>query len=459
MSAVAEPLVDSSDRLAKRNALVLAAAQALAGGNSIVIVSTAGIVGSSLAGKALATVPVSTYVLGMWVATLPVGLIAKRFGRIASFELGALCGAIAGVLCCLAVLQASFALLCLGTLFGGFYAAVHQSYRFAATDTASDAFKPRAISWVMAGGMFSAFVGPQLVIATKDVWPPYLFAASYLAQAGVAILSGLVLLATRIPRPAQAGRSMGEGRPLAEIFRQPRLIVAVLCGVASYSMMNLVMTSAPVAMLDCQHTVTDATLGLQWHVIGMFAPSFFTGALIARFGTDRMAGVGLAIIALGAVIALSGITIWHFWAALVLLGVGWNFAFVGATALVTQCHRPSERNQVQAVNGATTIRSMAISSFSSGRLLASYGWSLVASVVLHHVGRRSRASCWSPSTCWRARGRYSRRSLVASRGRRPIAAKASRRHRHCPRDQSRIPLPLRAAGDFCYVPRRLEAGR
>src|SRR5215831_19346971 len=382
MSAIAGPIVDTTDRLAKRNALVLAAAQALAGGNSVVIVGTAGIVGGTLADKSLATVPVSTYVLGMWMATLPVGMIAKRFGRLASFELGALCGAIAGVLCCLAVLKASFALLCLGTLFGGFYAAVHQSYRFASTDTASDAFKPRAISWVMAGGVFSAFVGPQLVIFTKDLWPPYLFAASYLAQAGVAVLSGLVLLATRIPLAPGGSRRMSEGRPLLEIFRQPRLIVAVVCGVASYSMMNLVMTSAPVAMLDCNLTVEDAAYGLQWHVVGMFAPSFFTGALIARFGTDRVAGCGLAIIAAGALIALSGITLWHFWSALILLGVGWNLAFVGGTALVTQCHRPNERNKVQAVNDFLVFGSMAIGSFSSGHLLASYGWSMVAEVVL-----------------------------------------------------------------------------
>jgi predicted MFS family arabinose efflux permease len=386
MSAIAGPLVDPSDRLAKRNALVLAAAQALAGGNSIVIVSTAGLVGATLVDKALATVPVSTYVLGMWMATLPIGMIAKRFGRLASFELGALCGAIAGVLCCLAVLKASFGLLCLGTLFGGFYAAVHQSYRFASTDTASDGFKPRAISWVMTGGLFSAFVGPQLVIVTKDLWAPYLFAASYLAQAGVAILSGVVLLATRIPRAVETGRRMGDGRPLVEIFRQPRLIVAVVCGVASYSMMNLVMTSAPVAMLDCHLTHDDAILGLQWHVVGMFAPSFFTGTLIARFGTARVAGVGLAIIALGALIALAGIGLWNFWTALILLGVGWNFAFVGATALVTQCHRPNERNKVQAVNDFLVFGSMAIGSFASGKLLASFGWNAVAEVVLPAVG-------------------------------------------------------------------------
>jgi len=382
MSDIAGPAIASGDHLAKRNALVLALAQALAGGNSVVIVGTAGIVGGMLADKAFATVPVSTYVLGMWIGTLPVGVISKKFGRLAAFELGALCGAVAGLLCCLAVLQSSFGLLCAGTLFGGFYASVHQSYRFAAADTASDAFKAKAISWVMAGGMFSAFVGPQLVIVTKDLWPPHLFAASYLAQAGVAILSGLVLLLVRIPRLIETDRRRPGGRPLSEIFRQPRLIVAVVCGVASYSMMNLVMTSAPVAMLDCNHSVTDATLGLQWHVMAMFAPSFFTGTLIGRFGTDRVAGCGLAIIAAGALLALTGITIWHFWAALVLLGVGWNFAFVGATALVTQCHRPNERNKVQPLNDFLVFGSMALGSFSSGALLAHYGWNMVAEVVL-----------------------------------------------------------------------------
>jgi len=382
MSAIAEPAALSGDRLARYNALVLAVAQALSGGNSIVIVGTAGIVGGMLADKALATVPVSTYVLGLWAATLPVGAIAKRFGRLAAFECGALCGAIAGLLCFLAVLQVSFLLLCAGTLFGGFYAAAHQSYRFAAADTASDAFKAKAISWVMTGGMFSAFVGPQLVIVTKDLWPPYLFAGSYLAQAAVAILSGVVLLLVRIPRTVAAGGLRSGGRPLVEIFRQPRLIAAVACGVASYSMMNLVMTSAPVAMVDCDHSITDATLGLQWHVLGMFAPSFITGSLIARFGIDRVAGCGLAIMAIGALIALSGISLTHFWLALILLGVGWNFAFVGATALVTQCHRPNERNKVQAVNDFLVFGSMALGSFSSGKLLASYGWNMVAEVVL-----------------------------------------------------------------------------
>jgi MFS family permease len=386
MTAIAETRLDAAegDRLARRNALILAIAQALAGANNTVIVATAGLVGGALAGdKTLATVPISTFVLGMWAATLPVGAIAKRYGRLAAFEAGAFCGVLAGLFCALAVLQASFALLCLGAMFGGFYAAGHQSYRFAAADTASPEFKPRAISWVLAGGIFAGVLGPQLVILTKDMWSPYLFAASYLSQAMVALVAAAMLTLVHFPKsvsvPSQGPASTG--RPLAEIFAQPRLIVAVVCGVASYAMMNLVMTSAPVAMVECNHSITDATLGLQWHVMAMYAPSFFTGSLVARFGVNRVVGCGLAIIATGAAVGLSGTTLWHFWGTLVLLGLGWNFAFVGATTMVTEAHRPEERNKVQAVNDFLVFGSMAIGSFSSGQLLARFGWTMVTEVV------------------------------------------------------------------------------
>ena len=374
---------DTGDRLARRNALVLAIAQGLAGGNNIVIVSTAGIIAGTFAGdRALATVPASTLIAGMWIGTLPVGYLAKNYGRRAAYLVGAFFGGLAGLTLAAAAWLGSFELLCLGAGFGGFYAAAHQSYRFAAADTASDAFKPKAISWVLAGGVFAGLFGSQLVIATKDIWPQYLFAASYLAQAATAVLAAGVLMFLRVPPLAKEAGPVGEARPLAELFRQPRLIVAVLCGVASYSMMNLVMTSAPVAMVDCNHSITDATLGLQWHVMAMFGPSFFTGALIGRFGIDRVIWAGLAIMAAAMVVAISGITVWHFWIALVLLGVGWNFAFVGATAMVTQCHRPSERNKVQAANDFLVFGSMAVGSFSSGHILALYGWTMVNEVAL-----------------------------------------------------------------------------
>ena len=384
MSAVAESTIAhfTDDRLARRNAFVLAGAQALAGGNSAVIFGSAGIIGAVLApDRSLATLPITTYVVGLWIGTLPVGAIAKRYGRLAAFEAGALCGMLAGLVCATAVVFGSFTLLCLGTAFGGLYAAAHLSYRFAAADTASEAFKPKAIAWVLTGGVLAGIFGPQLIILTKDIFPQYLFAASYLAQAVVAIIAGVVLTLVRFPPLPQTTIASG-GRPLAQIFRQPRLIAAVICGVASYGMMNLMMTSAPVAMIDCAYSVDDAALGLQWHVMAMYAPSFFSGMLIARFGAGAMIGLGLSLIAASAIAGLTGISVAHFWLALILLGLGWNFAFIGATAMVTQCHRPEERTRVQSVNDFLVFGSMAFGSFFSGQLLAKFGWAMINEVVL-----------------------------------------------------------------------------
>jgi predicted MFS family arabinose efflux permease len=383
MLAPAEPVltVAEGDRLAKRNALVLAVTQALAGGNNSVLVATAGIVGIMLApDEGLATLPISFLALGMWAGTLPMGVLARRLGRRSALQVGTASGVLTGLICCVAVLQGSFLLFNVGAVFSGFYASAHQSYRFAAADTASEAFRPKAISWVLLGGVLAGIVGPQLVIATKELWPPYLFAATYIGQSALALIAAGVLMFLSIPKPPPRSE-VGDGRPLAEIAKEPRFIVAVVCGVASYSMMNLVMTSAPLAMVMCNHSVTDATLGLQWHILGMYAPSFITGSLIARFGVERITALGLAIIIVAAVIGIAGISLWHFWIALALLGVGWNFAFIGATTMVTACHRPNERNKVQAFNDFLVFGSMAIGSFSSGMLLANFGWATVNEVV------------------------------------------------------------------------------
>jgi predicted MFS family arabinose efflux permease len=370
----------TDDRLARRNALVLAVAQALAGANNIVLVATGGLVGAMLApDRGLATLPITVYVVGLWMGTLPVGMLARRFGRRATFQIGTVFGVLTGLTCCVAVLVASFPLFNLGALFSGFYAAAHQAYRFAAADTASEAFRPKAISWVMTGGIAAGVIGSQLVIVSKDMWLPYAFAGTYVAQSLLAVISMGVLTLVNIPMPK--ARNAGEGRPLAEIVRQPRFLVAVACGVVSYAMMNLVMTSAPLAMVDCNHSVTDATLGLQWHVLGMFVPSFFTGALISRFGIERIMLLGFALMLGAAAIAVAGIGLSNFWGALALLGVGWNFAFVGATTLVTQCHREGERNTVQAFNDFMVFGAVALASFSSGKLLASVGWTMVNEVV------------------------------------------------------------------------------
>jgi MFS family permease len=386
MPAVAAPIdMTDGDRLARRNVFVLATAQALAGATSTIFVATGGIAGAMLApDKGLATLPLSLMVIGIWIGTLPVGALAKKYGRRFALEAGSAIGILAGLISSWAVLRGSFPLFLLGCFCAGIYGASYQSYRFAAADTASDAFRPKAVSWVLAGGVLAAVIGPQLIIFTKDLWQPYLFAATYLGQALLALAGATVLIFVKIPRPAQTKDAAG-GRPLSQIIRSPRFISAAICGAASYGLMNLVMTSAPLAMLACDHSVTDATLGLQWHVLAMFVPSFFTGNLIARFGIERIVVAGLALIFASAVVAILGVTLWHFWTALVLLGVGWNFAFIGATAMVTQCYAPAERNKVQAFNDFLVFGSMAVSSFSSGQLLANFGWNAVNEVVFPTV--------------------------------------------------------------------------
>jgi len=382
MSAIAEPIPQlvHDDVLARRNALVLACAQALAGGNNTVIVSTSSIIGAVLApDKGLATLPITFMVFGMWMGTLPVGALARRYGRRFALQTGSLFGILSGLISYTAVMQGSFGMLLAGTFCGGLYAAAHQSYRFAAADTASDRFRARAVSYVLAGGIFAAIIGPQLVIWTQGLMAPHLFAASFLGQSACALIAAIVLQFVRIPQLQPQPHH--QVRPLPAILRQPRFIVAAACGMAAYAMMNMVMTSAPLAMVGCGHSVTDATLGIQWHVLAMYGPSFVTGSLIARYGVERITGIGLGLIVLTAVVAISGVTVAHFWTALVLLGLGWNFAFIGATTMVTECHRPEERTKVQAFNDFLVFGSMAVSSFSSGQLLETVGWAAINEVV------------------------------------------------------------------------------
>jgi MFS family permease len=370
----------SNDARARSNVARLAAAQALTGANSAVIFATGSIVGATLAPDiSLATVPLSMYVLGLAAGTLPTGAISRAYGRRAAFIVGTGCGVATGLLGCFAILHASFALFCGATFLGGLYGAVSQSYRFAAADGASAAFRPKAVSWVMAGGVFAGVLGPQLVQWTMDIWPPYLFAFSFVVQAVVALVAMLVLSGVDAPKPAPA--DLHGGRPLLEIVRQPRFIAAALCGIISYPMMNLVMTSAPLAMKICGLSVSDSNFGIQWHIVAMYGPSYFTGSLIARFGAPKVVAAGLILEATAATIGLSGITALHFWATLIVLGMGWNLSFVGASALVLETHRPRERNKVQAFNDFLVFGMMAVGSFSSGQLLANYGWSAVNLVV------------------------------------------------------------------------------
>jgi MFS family permease len=378
-----ETALAAGDTLARRNALILALASTFAGANATVIFATSSIVGAMLApDPAYATAPVSVFVVGMAAATLPTGMIARRYGRRASFIVGSGFGALCGLLAMLAVLRGSFGLMLVATFCGGLYAAVAQSFRFAAADTASPAFRPKAISWVMAGGVFAGVLGPQLVTLTMNLWQPYLFAASYLAQAVVALIAMAILSQVDIPVPPKAASG---GRPLLEIISKQGFIVAAVCGVVTYSLMNLVMTAAPLAMKICGHALTDSNLAIQWHVIAMYGPSFFTGSLIARFGTARMVAAGLLITAAAGLVALAGITVWHFWIALILLGIGWNFGYVGASAMVVECHRPEERNRVQSFNDFLIFGTMAVGSFASGHVLTTYGWNWVNAIVFPPV--------------------------------------------------------------------------
>jgi len=374
----------SGDARVRSNVVRLAAAQALTGANSAVIFATGSIVGATLAPDvSLATVPISMYVLGLAGGTLPTGAISRAYGRRVAFIIGTACGVLTGLLGAFATLRGSFAMFCCATFLGGLYGAVSQSYRFAAADGASAEFRPKAVSWVMAGGVFAGVLGPQLVEWTMDVWSPYLFAFSFVVQAVVALVAMAILAGVNAPRPAPA--DLHRGRPLLEIARQPRFVAAASCGVIAYPTMNLVMTSAPLAMKMCGLSVSDSNFGIQWHIVAMYGPSFFTGSLIARFGAPRIVAAGLLLEAAGATVGLSGITALHFWTTLIVLGVGWNLGFVGASALVLETHRPEERNKVQAFNDFLVFGMMAVGSFSSGQLLANFGWSVVNWVVFPPV--------------------------------------------------------------------------
>jgi predicted MFS family arabinose efflux permease len=360
----------------KSNVARLAIAQALAGANAVVIYATGAIVGNTLSpSNALATLPISIFVIGMTACSLPAGAIAQRYGRRTAFLIGTGCGVLAGLLAALAVVQGLFWLFCAATFFGGAYAAVVLSFRFSAADCVSPDRRSRALSLVMAGGVVAGVLGPQLVTYTMNIWPPYTFAGTFMAQAVVAALSALVLFGVRLPRAS--AEDVAGGRTLAVIVRQPRFITAVTCGVVSYLLMNFLMTSAPLAMRMCGLSQESSNLGVQWHVIAMYAPSFFTGRLISRFGAPRVVTAGMVLTALSAAVGLLGREVAHFWLMLILLGVGWNFGFIGASALVLDCHRPEETTRVQSFNDFIVFGMVAFGSLLSGSVLTAYGWNTV----------------------------------------------------------------------------------
>lgn len=380
MSNAAASLNDPATELSRReqrgNIARLTIAQALAGANSVVVYATGAIIGDMLApNKTLATLPISIFVVGMAACILPMGAIARRYGRRTAFLAGTVCGVLVGLLAAAAVVMGSFWLFCLATFFGGAYAAVVLSFRFAAADDVAPSLRARALSFVMGGGVVAGIVGPTLVTYTMYLWSPHLFAATFLVQALVAAISAAVLAGVRLPTLTAA--QVAGGRPIGVIARQPLFITAVICGAVSYMLMNFLMTAAPLAMHLCGHSQESANLGLQWHVIAMYAPSFFTGRLITRFGAGKIVSAGLLLTGISAAVGLTGIDVAHFWLTLILLGLGWNFGFVGASALVLECHRPEEKTRVQSLNDFIVFGTMAVGSFASGSLLAAYDWDTV----------------------------------------------------------------------------------
>lgn len=376
----------SDDRKAKRNALILSVAQALYFTGASIQVAVGGLVGYMLADdKSLATIPVTTFVIGTIISTIPASMFMRRVGRRAGFQLGALLGLVATILATYAIFERSFWLFALATFITGGYQAFAQYYRFAAADMASDAFRPRAISWVLVGGLVAAVMGPQLVIYTKDVLAPVMFAGSFIASACASLFAIGVLSFVDIPKPPSTSTDGTPPRPLLEIFKQVKLRIAVFAGMVSYASMTFIMTATPLAMVACNHPVDSAAWAIQWHSLAMFAPSFVTGRLIDRFGRERVILAGLVLLGCSGLVALSGLALWQFNLAMILLGVGWNFGYIGSTTLVTDCHRPEERNKVQAVNEFMVFGLVGVASFFSGKLLHDVGWTTVTVSYLPFV--------------------------------------------------------------------------
>jgi MFS family permease len=357
----------------RRTVALLATCQALLLVNNVTLVALAGLAGLALAGnKSLATLPATAYVLGGAMSSLPMSLLMKQYGRRFGFSLGAVCG-IAGAGICAAAMQfGNFWMLCLGTLVVGVYNATGQLYRFAAADVASEAFRSRAISLVLAGGIAGGIVGPELAKLTRQL-AAVEFAASYASLMVFGVLALLVLSRIDIPRLPVAERNES-GRPLLEIARQPVFIVAALGAMIGYGVMNLLMTATPIAMGICSLPFNDAAFVLEWHVIGMYAPSFFTGSLIKRFGVLNIMLTGAALMAGCIAIAVSGVALLHFSLALTLLGIGWNFLYIGGSTLLTEAAEPSERAKVQGANDVLVFLTMAISSACSGAMVTQAGW-------------------------------------------------------------------------------------
>lgn len=386
---------ERSDRRAVRNVAVLAFAHAVLGSQLAVHIILGGLAGAVLADDVvLATVPISIVVVVTMLTAPGASLLMGRFGRRCGFLLGAAAGTVGGSLAAYALVRSSFGLFLAASAFIGVYQAFHGFYRFAAADTAPERFKPKAISWVFAGGLVSALIGPEIVRLTGDLLAPVPFAGAYLSIIALNLLGAAGLIFLDIPTPPRAHAGADPAPPLRVVLRRPRLVVAVICGMVGFASMSLVMTSTPLALTAAGYTTEHAADVVRWHIVAMFAPSFFTGFVIARCGVIRVIAAGLALLAACGTVALAGIDLHHFYAALILLGIGWNLAFIGATTLLASAHTPAEQAKVQGLNDFLVFGLVAVASFGSGVLLSHDGWRAVQLAMMPALAVSAAALVW-----------------------------------------------------------------
>ena len=371
------PLTDTDAR-ARRNVYVLVLAQAILGAQMPMIFIIGGLAGQTLSpNPCWATLPITMIVLGSMLSATPLSALMSRFGRRAGFWAGTMGGAVGAALGAYALYTASFPLFLTGSLLTGIYMSGQGFYRFAAADTASVAYRPKAISMVMAGGLASAIVGPQLVKVTIEAMAiPYL--GTYLAVIALNVLGSGLFFWLDIPKPAAITAGSPAGRSRRELLGDPTILVAMICAMVSYALMNLVMTSTPLAVVGCGYARTRVADVMSAHVLAMYIPAFFSGHLVARFGAPKIIGIGLVILASAGAVALSGVHLEQFLLALILLGIGWNFGFIGATTLLTSAYRPEEKGRIQGINDLVVFGGVTAASLSSGTLMNCSGTSVIA---------------------------------------------------------------------------------
>lgn len=384
MSSATEDF-DTRFRTARFNVFVLTAAQAVLGAAGPISFAVGSLAGHQLLGldKSLATAPLTGYNVGVALGAVAIAAISRRFGRQASFMLGGFALAAGGALAALALFQSNFWMFAMALLIVGLSSGFTQKIRFAAADASPSNYKARAISWILAGGIISAVVGSQLAILAKNLLEPVLFVGSFVALVPLGLLAVGILSFLKLPPLVSVGQATpAPSRPLREIILTQRFLTGMICGISSYALMTFMMTGAPLAMvIGCGFSPDLATLGIQWHVLAMFAPSFVTGMLISRFGTEKIVAAGLVILLACAIVAHAGIALWNFWGALILLGLGWNFGFIGSTAIVASSYRPEEADKVQGFHDIILFGTVALSSFASGKIFTAFGWTAMNLVI------------------------------------------------------------------------------